>query len=134
MIADAAGTIVNIVGVVVVLAVAGGLWWGASKLEPHRVARDGQSFTCRSRSIVIDRNNNRAIAERWAEARVLFTDDGVRVVPRKRSAPAVDGAIVSTGNDGPRIRIYALNTDPLTEFRVPSRSKVIRHLDDRLRK
>jgi hypothetical protein len=150
--ADLQSLLINVFGTVALLAVAGGCWWIASRIEPHRIARDESWFTCRSRVIDVGRaapsptpslsagsllTGTRDRGPRngsWNEARVFLREDGtVEVVPRSRRSQGWTAPIATASDQGKgRLRYYSLETNPLVEFRIPAKSKIRAKLDSRV--
>jgi hypothetical protein len=129
--ADLQSVLINVFGTAALLAVAGGCWLIASRIEPHRVARDESWFTCKSRVIDVGRT---AQTGPWREARVFLRDDGtVEVVPRSRRAQRWTAPIATASDQAKgRLRYYSLETNPLVEFRIPAKSKTRAELDRRI--
>jgi hypothetical protein len=153
--------LVNVFGTLAIFGVAGACWWVASRMEPHRVARDGLSFTCRSRVIDVSPTRHEqparqatlgpygfggttrgfsgsaARAQRnatWTEARVILLDGGaVEVRPRSRRLQSYTAPIATASDQHKgRLRYYSLETNPLVEFRIPAKSKIREELDRRV--
>jgi hypothetical protein len=152
VLADLQSVLINVFGTAGLVGVAGGCWWIASRIEPHRIARDKSWFTCRSRVIDVGRA---AHAPRpsltagalfsgareqgpkngsWNEARVFLRDDGtVEVVPRSRRAQGWTAPIATASDQAKgRLRYYSLETNPLVEFRIPAKSNIRAELDRRV--
>jgi hypothetical protein len=161
VVASAQSIFINVFGTVAILGVAGGCWWVASRMEPHRVARDRSWFTCRCR--VIDASPTRherpprtptlgpagfggitrgfagsaARANRnatWTEARVFLLDGGlIELKPRSRRMQSYTAPIATASDQHRgRLRYYSLETNPLVEFRIPAKSKIREELDARV--
>jgi hypothetical protein len=152
VLADMQRLLVNVFGSAALLAIAVGCWWVASRIEPHRIARDQSWFTCRSRVIDVGRAASpprpslsagalmTGTQDRgpkngsWNEARVFLRDDGtVEIVPRSRRAQGWTAPIATASDQAKgRLRYYSLETNPLVEFRIPAKSKIRAELDRRV--
>jgi hypothetical protein len=152
VLADLQSLLINVFGSAALVAVAGGCWWVAGRIEPHRIARDRSWFTCRSRVIDVGRPApppNPSLSpgslfggtrERgpkngsWNEARVFLRDDGtVEVVPRSLRAQGWTAPIATASDQAKgRLRYYSLETNPLVEFRIPAKSSIRAELDRRV--
>jgi hypothetical protein len=114
---------------VALVAVAGGLFWLAARLEPHWSSPDGTRFTCSVQEIdAVGRP-----LSRWYDARAEVVDG--RVAIRKkllmRSGAPVDPRPVSARSDHPPRgkAIYLLPGDPLLAVRIPDSSRAVACLD-----
>jgi hypothetical protein len=161
VVASAQSIFINVFGTLAILGIAGACWWAASRIEPHRVARDGSWFTCRSRVIDVypTRHEQPARASTlgpagfggtmrgfsgsgaraqknatWTEARVFLLDGGhVALKPRSRRAQSFTAPIATASDQHKgRLRYYSLESNPLVEFRIPAKSKVREELDRRV--
>ncbi len=61
------------------IAAMGGMWWGASRLEPHYASKDGQRFLCTAQEIIDGEPVGRP-----RETRVMVMVDGALHVSQKR--------------------------------------------------
>ena len=120
----------TVVWAVVLIGVAGLLFWLAMRLEPHWSASDGSRFTCRVQEI--DPAAGRPVS-RWYEARAEIVDGKVVITKKvlmRRGVP-VDARVVSARSDeAPRGRaIYLLAGAPLLAVRIPARSPAVTRLE-----
>jgi len=72
---------VELLGVVAVVAVCGGLMWVATRIEPHWVSKDGRRFLCNAQQIDLA---SAQPTTRWHETRVIVGDAGDLQVDQKR--------------------------------------------------
>jgi hypothetical protein len=113
----------------VLVALAGGLFWLAARLEPHWSSPDGSRFTCRVQEI----DNAGRPLSRWYGARAEVVEG--RVAIRKkvlmRTAAPVDPRPVSARSERPPrgTAIYLLPGDPLLALRIPASSRAVACLD-----
>jgi len=114
---------------VVLLATVAGLFWLASRIEPHWSSPDGSRFTCRVQEI----DATGRPTTRWYEARCEIVEGGVAITKKllMRKGQAVDPRPVSARSDhAPRRKaIYLLAGTPLYAVRVPSSSRAAERMD-----
>jgi hypothetical protein len=114
---------------VVLLATVGGLFWLASRIEPHWSSPDGTHFTCRAQEI----DATGRPTTRWYEARCEVVGEGVAITKKvlMRKGKAVDARPVSARSDhAPRRKaIYLLGGTPMYAVRVPSSSQAADRMD-----
>jgi hypothetical protein len=153
LLASVQSVLINVGGTAGIVGLAGGCWWLANRIEPHRIARDQSWFTCKARVLDVGRpvhapTTSSMTADRlwagmreagpktgsWSEARVFFRDDGsVELIPRSRRGQSWFAPIATASDEAKgRLRYYSLETNPLVEFRIPSKSKVRDELDRRI--
>lgn len=122
----------------VVLAVLAAMAWGAYRIEPHWVSRDGKRFLCMGQQL----NDRHTPVGRWNEVRVAALPDGALLVDqRRRVGRTRPGArvwhVVSRMPDAPRKKLVAYllrgrNEDGVAVqmlLRLPAKSKAIALLD-----
>ena len=114
---------------VVLLATVGGLFWLASRIEPHWCSVDGANFTCRVQEI----DATGRPTTRWYEARCEVVEGGVAITKKvlMRKGKTVDPRPVSARSDhAPRRKaIYLLGGTPMCAVRVPSSSPAADRMD-----
>lgn len=114
---------------VVLLGLAGALFWSASRFEPHWCSPDGTQFTCRVREIDA---TGRPVS-RWYEARAEVVEGKVAIRKKvlMRKGEAADPRAVSARSEhAPRGRsIYFLTGTPMVAIRVPATSRAATCLD-----
>jgi hypothetical protein len=114
---------------IVLLATVGGLFWLASRIEPHWSSSDGTHFTCRVQEI----DATGRPTTRWYEARGEVVEEEVAITKKllMRKGKAVDPRPVSArSDDAPRRRaIYLLAGTPMYAVRVPSSSPAASRMD-----
>jgi len=114
---------------VVLLATVAGLFWLASRIEPHWSSPDGSRFTCRVQEI----DATGRPTTRWYEARCEIVEGGVAITKKvlMRKGQAVDPRPVSARSDhAPRRKaIYLLAGTPLYAVRVPRSSPAAEQMD-----
>jgi hypothetical protein len=123
---------------VVVLAVLAAMAWGAYRIEPHWVSRDGQRFLCMGQQL----SDRHTTVGRWNEVRVAALPDGALLVDQRRrlgrSKPSARvWNVVSRLPDAPRKNLVAYllrgrNEDGVAVemlLRLPAKSKAIAVLD-----
>jgi hypothetical protein len=119
----------TVVWAVVLIGVAGLLFWLATRFEPHWSASDGTRFTCRVQEI----DPTGRPVSRWYEARAQIVEGKVVITKKvlmRRGVP-VDARVVSARSDeAPRGRaIYLLAGSPLLAVRVPTHSPAVTRLE-----
>src|SRR5947209_16233602 len=114
---------------IVLLATVAGLFWLASRIEPHWSSPDGTHFTCRVQEI----DATGRPTTRWYEARGEVVEGEVAITKKvlMRRGKAVDPRPVSArSKHGPRRKaIYLLGGTPLYAVRLPSSSPAAARLD-----
>jgi hypothetical protein len=114
---------------IVLLGTVAGLFWLASRIEPHWSSGDGTRFTCR----VQETDATGRPTTRWYEARGEVVEGEVAITKKvlMRKGEAVDPRPVSARSDhAPRGKaIYFLAGTPLLAVRVPSSSHAAKRLD-----
>jgi len=119
----------TVVWAIVLLAVVVGLFWLASRIEPHWSSSDGTHFTCRVQEIDLTGRPT----TRWYEARCEVVEGGVAITKKllMRKGETVDPRPVSArSDDAPRGKaIYLLPGTPTYAVRVPSSSQAARRMD-----
>jgi hypothetical protein len=119
----------TVVWTIVLLAAVAGLFWLASRIEPHWSSPDGTHFTCRVQEIDVTGRPT----TRWYEARCEVVEGGVAITKKllMRKGEAVDPRPVSArSEDAPRGKaIYLLAGTPIYAVRVPRSSQAALRLD-----
>jgi len=114
---------------IVLLGTVAGLFWLASRIEPHWSSSDGTHFTCRVQEIDVTGRPT----TRWYEARGEVVGGEVAITKKllMRKGEAVDPRPVSARSDAaPRRKaIYLLAGAPLYAVRVPSSSQAASRMD-----
>ena len=114
---------------IVLLGTVAGLFWLASRIEPHWSSADGTRFTCRVQEI----DTTGRPTTRWYEARCEVVEGGVAITKKvlMRKGQAVDPRPVSARSDhAPRRKaIYLLAGSPIYAVRVPSSSRAAERMD-----
>ena len=114
---------------IVLLGTVAGLFWLASRIEPHWSSSDGTHFTCRVQEI----DATGRPTTRWYEARCEVVEGGVAITKKvlMRRGTAVDPRSVSARSQhAPRNRaIYLLPGSPMFAVRVPESSPAATCLD-----
>ena len=114
---------------IVLLGTVAGLFWLASRIEPHWSSSDGTHFTCRVQEI----DATGRPTTRWYEARCELVEGEVAITKKvlMRKGQAVDPRPVSARSDhAPRRKaIYLLPGAPMYAVRVPSSSRAADRLD-----
>jgi len=118
--------------VIVLLGAAGGLFWLASRIEPHWSSPDGTHFTCRVQEI----DATGRPTTRWYEARGEVVEGMVAITKKvlMRKGEAVDPRPVSARSDhAPRGKaIYLLRGAPSYAVRVPRSSRAAERMQSLL--
>lgn len=128
-----AGT-VDVVWFLLFVAVMGGMWWFASRIEPHYSSKDGTRFLCNGQEIV----DNEPFG-RKRETRVTVMPDGVLNVSQKRRLRRTNErwALVGKSPEPPKGKqIYLLQQfadgkwlpDQMS-LHIPAKSRVVPVLD-----
>jgi hypothetical protein len=114
---------------VVLLGTVAGLFWLASRIEPHWCSSDGTQFTCRVQEI----DAHGRPTTRWYEARCEVVEGEVAITKKvlMRKGETVDPRPVSARSDhAPRRKaIYLLGGTPMYAVRVPSSSQAAVRMD-----
>lgn len=117
----------DVVWLAVVLAGCALALWGASKIEPHWVSKDGRKFIASVQ--VIGRNGD---LSRPQEVRGAITEDGEVWLRSRKRIGRFQGIWVLAGAspEPPRgKRIYLLRGTPDVALRVPTSSRLVERLD-----
>jgi len=125
------------VGTIVVLV---GLYIVAFRMEPHWVAKDGASFTCRIREVREDTDEQ---VGRWRDRHALVEAGRLRLGGRvtlrsfgDRSRQHLSAPVDVLGrspNSSSRFAVYLLGSDPPRVLRIPARSRAVPILDSLVR-
>ena len=86
---------------VLLIGVAGGLLWLATRFEPHWSAADGSRFTCRVQEI----DGSGRPVSRWYDARAEVVDGKVVITKKvlmRRGTPVDPRAVSARSDDAPR--------------------------------
>lgn len=125
---------VDLLWTLLFIAAMGGMWWGASRLEPHYASKDGQRFLCTAQEII-----DGEPAGRPRETRVLVMVDGALHVSQKRMMRRTGSlwTIAAKSPEPPRnLEVYLLReiadgrhgTGQMA-MRIPRKSRVVPILD-----
>lgn len=128
---------VEIFWLVVLVAVMGGMWWVAYKMEPHWSSKDGKRFLCSAQEIV------KGLPEgRPRETRVMVMPDGLLHVSVKRMMRRHHSKwmLVGRSPDPPKkLQIYLAqmredgqNLPMMLSLRIPAGSRCVAVLDSLL--
>lgn len=116
------------------VAIVGGLWFLAYRIEPHYSSKDGKRFLCTAQVISLGKTVGRA-----KETRVIILADGTLGVTQKvlMRRTVTDWVLIGTQPDAPkRYRVYVANRVEdgvrqvdLMALRIPVKSRVVPLLD-----
>lgn len=109
-------------------AACGLMLWGASRIEPHWVSKDGERFTCRVQRL----GQYDAPTGAWREMRALAEDEGVRLSARGIRGRELRGVykVLAKSDTPPKKReIYICEGPTRIILRLPSSSRAIPVLD-----
>jgi hypothetical protein len=124
--------VVQVVWVIVSVGVVGGLFWLASRIEPHWCSGDGLSFTCRVQELDA---SGRPVS-RWVEARAAIREGRVSIqrkvlIATARKVDTSTRRVVARSDAPPRGRaVFLLDGEPTMAMRVPVRSRAVARLDE----
>jgi hypothetical protein len=125
--------------VVWIVVMAGGLallvWW-AFRTDPHWVAKDGRSFTCKYQRL----GRHLTPEGRWLDGRAVIDGDSLFIRRRGRLTgvkPAVRYRVIQRGEPSRSLVIYLIDTvdvDDAAEvevaaLRIPRKSRAVAELD-----
>jgi hypothetical protein len=127
--------VVDIVGLIAILGACGGLYYLASRIEPHWVAKDGSRFL----TVAQDLDQNGVPIGRRRDVRVHIDDESDALHVSRRSLFRPDTAVwtVKSKSTARRRRnVYVLRRDTAKlddvssiALRVPAKSSVVPRLD-----
>lgn len=125
---------VDLLWTLLFLAVMGGMWWAASRLEPHYSSKDGRRFMCTAQEII-----DGEPAGRPKETRVMVMVDGALHCTQKRMMRRAGSlwTIVGKSPQPPRkLEVYLLReiadgrmASGQMAMRIPTKSRVVPVLD-----
>jgi len=125
---------VDLLWTLLFVAAMGGMWWGASRLEPHYASKDGRRFLCTAQEII-----DGEVAGRPRETRVMVMVDGALHCSQKRMMRRSGSlwAVVGKSPAPPRkLDIYLLRemvdgreAPGQMAIRIPRKSRVVPLLD-----
>jgi len=117
------------------VAIVGGLWYLAYRIEPHYSSKDGKRFLCTAQVITLGTPTGRP-----KETRVALLGDGTLVVMQKAALRrnVSDWVLVGKQPDPPkRTQVYLANQvkdgvrqPDLLALRIPTKSRVTPLLDE----
>jgi hypothetical protein len=123
------------------IAVLIGMLWLARRIDPHWVAKDGRSFTCRLQPIrlpgaMVNANDDRQATlsdGRWRNGRGVVIDDRVVVSSRRATVgqqPLRHLSVIGRGTDPPKRQVtFLLGGDPNYLVMIPASSRAVAVLD-----
>lgn len=112
-------------------AACGLMLWGASRIEPHWVSKDGGRFTCRVQRL----GQHDAPVGVWREMRALIEGDTVRLSARGLRGRELRGSyhVLAKSEDPPKGRaIYICGGPTRAILRIPASSRAVPVLDELL--
>jgi hypothetical protein len=119
--------VIDVLWVVLVIGGCGLALWGASKIEPHWVSKDGRKFIASVQLIGKDGGLSRP-----QEVRGAITDRGEVWLRSRRRIGRFQGFWMMAGAspEPPRgKRVYLLRGEPDVALRVPTSSKLVERLE-----
>ncbi len=109
-------------------AICGLMLWGASKIEPHWVSKDGERFTCRVQRL----GQYDAPLGSWREMRAIVEGGNLRLSARGLRGREMYGEylVVGKSEDPPKGKaIYICAGPARVVLRIPANSKAVPVLD-----
>ena len=102
----------------------------AKHLEPHWVAKDANSFTCKVQPL----DARGGIAGRWRDARVTVRDHRLQLMVRATgigpTSMVSDHAVIGRSDDPPsRREVFVLDGEPMWALRIPASSRAVARLE-----
>lgn len=123
--------------IALIIAVMGGMWWVAYRMEPHWSSRDGRRFMCTAQEIV----DGQPVGHP-RETRVMVSPDGALFVTQKRlmRRKSSQWALIGKSPDPPRkLQVYVAEHRPEAPLppthlaiRIPGNSRCVALLDQLL--
>lgn len=113
---------------VAAFAVCGLMLWGASKIEPHWVSKDGERFTCRVQRL----GHHDTPVGTWREMRAVVDGGKLRLSARGLRGREMYGdyEVVGKSEDPPKGKaIYICSGPTRAVVRVPDGSRAVPALD-----
>jgi hypothetical protein len=126
---------VDYVWITLIIAVMGGMWWVAYRMEPHWSSRDGRRFMCTAQEIV----DGEPVGHP-RETRVVISPDRTLFVTQKRMLRRKSSVwhVIGKSPDPPRkLQVFVAqhrpdSLGPLSHLaiRIPTKSRCVPLLDD----
>jgi hypothetical protein len=125
---------VDYVWIALIIAVMGGMWWVAYRMEPHWSSRDGRRFMCTAQEII-----DGTPVGHPRETRVMISPDGGLFVTQKRlmRRRSSQWHLIGKSPDPPRkLQVYVAQHRPegnapvtYLAIRIPAKSRCVALLD-----